>query len=745
MNYSGTVFHIYIGLLITALLFGVGCSSPASLQQNKTAQSTTNPDRFYGKQLFDSEGMWLPSQIEGSVYDEWESRELELSASALYNPDSTSLNQAIVRINTGQNSSGTGSFVSENGLILTNYNVIHNALSAASSTNQDYLANGFYAHSNKQEIPIRNYTLYIPLEQKEVTKQIERRLPDTLAYYERQRRSNNIEQQLITERKDNNEDLVLEINDFWSGNRQFLSVYKVIRDVRLVHAPPESKHHYDNDTTLRHTGNYAFLRAYVSPNGRSSSYDKSNIPLNPQNHFNINSGGVESGDLTLTAGFPGETNRYESSHAMRFYKNIRNPTLTDSYRAILEGLELAAGQNRKTAIRTASKRNSAASNLRYYRGLQQAIEKNGIIKQKSAAEEKFDQWVGQDSLRNIKYRRVLDQLEQAYDIASQSGDLLYALVYPLNNNKLLQIAGLYNSYRQYLNDPDNSDLNKADKDSLLNRHQSLLNTINPEAQNLMLTNMIHTLSSLPDGKVMVHLLVLFGDARGDTLKNNIRSYFDNQKQQSIIYSLDRAEQFLKLPIDSARSRPTDSMVKLYQEMVDTYQFSYKNYSQHITYLKPAQEHFVEGILEFQTDSVVYPDANNTLRLNLGSVQGYNTRKGSYQSPFITSQEIMANQLDKDSSSMLQKLKAPENSSSNTRLVVNFLTTNDITGGSEGSPILDSQGNIVGLVIDRNTEGMGSDLFYNPEKSRSINTDIRYILFVMDNIFNADRLLKEIQP
>lgn len=714
MNHPAPVSRLHNCIFAALLLLFWGCSSPAPLQDPAPSQSAEKPDRFYSQSTSEDEGMWLLSQIEGRVYSKLKNKGLNLPEHNLYHPDSTSLNQAIVRINTGESSSGSGSFVSEDGLVLTNHEVVYNALSAASSTERDYLANGFYAESIHEEIPIKNYSLYITLEQKEVTKQIENRLPDTLSYYEHQRQSRNIQQQLIDERKGDRNDLVVEVNNFWSGNRQFMSVYKVIRDVRLVHTPPQSVGKSDNTKEDRYTGGYAFLRAYVGSGGHSKPYSESNIPFNPERHLRIDTTGVQKTDLTMTLGFPGETNRYESSYAIQFYKNIRNPILIDSYRSILKSLEYSSNNGRQSVIRTASKRASAANNLNYYQTLQRDIEKFEIIEQKRALEDQFNQWVEEDSLRNIKYRRVLDQLQQAYNIASQSADLLYAMVYPLNNNKILQIAGLYNSYRQYLTNSDNNDLNQADKDSLLNKHRAILNSIDIEAQNMMLANMLHTISSLPDGKVMFYLLELFEQSEGDDLRKDIRDYINNQRTQSIIYGLDRAEQFLSLPIDSARSRPEDNMVKLYQEMVDTYQFSRKNYSQHLAYLGPAQKRFVEGILKFQTDTTVYPDANNTLRFNGGRVQGY---------------------LDST------RVNRPH---SDDKLAVDFLTTNDITRGSEGSPILNKRGEIVGIIANKNNEGLVSDYFYNPKTSRSINTDLQYILFVMDRIFKADRLLKEME-
>jgi len=742
--------------LWVALLVSVGCSTSSSLKRTTPSKQ---PAPFYNRNSPDDSGMWLLPQIKGAVHAELQTKGLKLPANALYDSDSPSLNQAIVRINIGSNGGGTGSFVSDKGLILTNHHVAYDAIASASSAGNNYLKQGFYADSLKNEIPIPDYNLYITIEQKEVTQKINSQLNDTLTYQERQHKSQKIRKQLIAQRKGNNNDLVVNIDDYWGGNRQFMTVYKVIRDVRLVYAPPESIGKYggdiDNWEWPRHTGDYSFLRAYVAPDGSSSAYNKSNIPYHPDKHLTIDASGLAPGDFTMILGYPGSTYRHESSYAFEFYRNIRNPILIDSYQAILDGLEYAARQDSEVAVENASKRASVANSLKYYQGIQKGFKKYHIVKHKQDIEQHFAQWIKQDSLRQVTYRRVLPQLDQAYHIASQTGDLLYATALPLNNNSLLQIAGLYNSYRQYLADSTKSDLDHANKDSLLHRQQKILSNINVQAQNVMLSEMIYTLASLPDGKVPFYLMQLFNGTRGDTLRNEINQFLNDQQKRSIIYNTDRAKKLLSLPIDSARARPVDKMVKLYQEILDSYKFSRKNYVQHFAYLHPAQKLYEQGMLKFRTDSTEYPDANFTLRLSGGHIRGYSPKDGIYYTPFTTLKGMLAKNTGHKPFNAPQKLQAyydsvqtkdlqPSQYSTNGGYqIVNFLSTNDITGGNSGSPVLNAKGQLVGLAFDGNIEGIISDYFYNPAVTRTINVDVRYILFLMNEFTGADRLLREL--
>jgi hypothetical protein len=754
------LLHPFPCLLFLCLLVFVGCSTTTNIQQQADTRPPSQIEVFYDEDTPDDSGMWLLPQIDGAVHAEMAAKGLQLPASAFYSPDSPSLNQAIVRINIGESGGGTGSFVSDQGLILTNHHVAYDAIGALSTADQNYLKEGYYADSMSDEIPIENYNLYITIEQKEVTGQINSQLPDTLTYFERQQQSQKIRQQLIAQRQGNNEDLVVEIDDYWAGNRQFMSVYKVIRDVRLVHAPPESIGKYggdlDNWQWPRHTGDYTFLRAYVAPDGSGRTYHESNVPFQPARHIRINAQGISPGDFTMVFGFPGQTYRYESSYAFEFYHGMRNPVLIDSYQAVLDALEYAADQDPQTAVENASQRASIANSLKYYHGIQNGFDKYNIIQQKRNIEDEFAQWIKQDSLRQVKYRRVLPQLEQAYKIASQTGDLLYGTVNVLNNSQLLQIAGLYNSYYQYLADSTQSELDQANKDSLIIRHKSILENINIEAQNMMLSDMLYMMTTLPEGKVMFHLIQLFGDVKGDTLKKEINNYINEQQKQSIVYSPDRAKKFLALPIDSARNQPVDEMVQLYQALFESYQFSRKNYLQHTSYLNPGQELYVEGMMEFRNDSTEYPDANFTLRLSGGRVQGYSPQDGIYYTPFTTFKGMLAKDTDTEPFDAPQVLEQYFDSTqtgayepnrfatSGGKQIVNFLSTNDITGGNSGSPVLNGTGEMVGLAFDGNIEGVVGDYFYDPELNRTISVDVRYILFLLEEFTGADRLLKEIE-
>ena len=682
--------------------------------------------------------MWLLPQISGERYSQMNMDGLTLSKDAIYHPDSSSLNQTVARISVNGNLGGTGAFVSQKGLLLTSRNIISNTVTFNSSDDSNFYRDGFYADSASQEIPISDFELYVLVEQQEVTEQINKHLSDSLRYREQYQQSQTIRRQLIAKRKRKNDGLVVQINDMWADNRQFMSVYKVIRDVRLVHLPPAKVTDQINSTSNKrwpqYSGSHAFLRAYVSPSGHGSRYDSTNIPFSPARHLSISQSGVSSGDFAMTLGYPGQTSRHESSYALEFDHNHRIPIAIDAYEAILAGLKYEAAQDPQSATQNASRHRSVAQTLAYYKEIQKGIKSRNLIARKRNRETQFKQWVKKDSLRNMRYRRVLQQLDQAYNIASQTGDLLYATVYTLNNNRLFEIADLYHSYRQVLEDSTQQNIRQTYTDSLLSRHKALISDMSLEAQSITLSQMIEMLATLPEGKVMFHLITLFDNAKGDTLTNQIADYIDTQQDQSIIFNFDRAKKFMQLPVDSARAQPVDDIVQLYREIQDSYQFSRKNYVQHVAYQRPAQKRYVEGMQEFQSSFAKYPDANGTLRISTGRVAGFTASDSVFYPPLANTSKKLAT---RNTSGFLRQYQNQEKPAT-----VNFLSTNDVTDGSYGSPIVDGNGTLIGLNFDTNPAGPASDYLHDPQ-ARAVNLDAGYMLFLLDRYTANSRLLDEL--
>jgi hypothetical protein len=708
----------------------------------------------------DHSGMWLLPQVTGQVYSNMTALGLQMPTQQIYSLDSPSLNQGIVRINIGDSGGGTGSFVSQNGLILTNHHVAYDGIVSVSSTDHNFLDSGFYAEDIEDEIPIPNYSLYIPIEQSEVTEEIRNRVPEGLSNRDQSLIEAEIRQKIIDLRQHDDPGITVEIYDFWSGNRQFMVVYQVINDVRLVYAPEETIGKFGGDTDNwmwpRHTGDFTFLRAYVATDGKPESYQPSNVPFEPDMAFPIRVGSLKPGDFTLTLGFPGNTYRFESSYAFDFYKTQQFPPLQYAFSAYLNGLEHEASLDKDFAVRNAAERASIANALKYYEGIRSGFERYNVAQMKQEIDSEFRNWVQADSLREIRYGQVLPQLEQSYQIAGQMGDILFLTFYSLQFNKILQMGSLFNDFFDYSQAPDSIYFSSDDRQQLYDQVRLWDSMMNKESELLILSGFLKALATLPEERRPLVFWQFFDSTKPEELKNDIDQFIKRQSDTSALTDTSIAAEWIYTEMIYAEEAFNDSLYLISRDIHQMFEQSRDNYFQHFNYLEPAQKLYVNGMMEMQQNSKQYPDANFTLRLSAGQVMGYSPADGVYYTPFTTFSGMLEKHTGEDLFNVPSKLRNYKSnllpsgtpfkqySNSSGDLVLNFLSSNDITGGNSGSPVLNGEGELIGLAFDGNVEGIVSDYYVVPDVARTISVDVRYILFMMDEIDKTARLLEEIE-
>ncbi len=710
----------------------------------------------------DDSGMWLLPQIRGAVYAEMAAKGLRVPVGQFYSADSATLNRAIVRVNIGQSGGATGSFVSSDGLILTNYHVAYDAVASASSVEQDYLEKGFIARSLKEEIPAKGYTLFIPIEEKDITAQIQAQIPPGLSAGEQAQKEEEIRQEIVNQRKGGDNDLEVEIDDLWGGNRQYLIVYKIIRDVRIVFVPPSSIGKFggdiDNWMWPRQTGDFSFLRAYVAPDGSARPYNKDNVPFHPKRFLKISLAGYHPGSFTMTLGFPGSTYRHESSYAFNFYENHRNEYLISAFQAILDGLKYAADQSPAEAVANASDRADFANELKYFRGIQDGFARYHVVQRRRKQEDAFRRWIEQNPARLKAYGGVLDSLKKGYELADQAGGVLYSTYFALNYSKPLQAAALFARYYRAMSS-DTANFNQVRQDTLLARRARLVSADEMGAELLTLREMLKMIVHLPANRQIPYIQEQFGALSGDQLDRAIQSYLNKQLQTSVVFNGGQARGLLNLDRKTVANMPKDDMVLLYEALHKAYVAARGLYIRHFSITNPARRKYVKGMMIFRNDSTEYPDANFTLRMSGGRVMGYYPQDGVYYLPRTTFNGMIAKNTGKKPFDVPKVLMdwykthvtaqgtfSPHNRylTDTDSLIVCFLSTNDITGGNSGSPVLNAQGNIVGVAFDGNIKGVIGDYFFDPNLNRAINVDIRYVLFLTDKIFHVGRIMNELQ-
>ncbi|MDZ7758459.1 S46 family peptidase [Rhodohalobacter sp.] len=723
------------------------------LASSCATQEQLSPAETFPPESPDHSGMWLMSQLDSELYQLLNRRGLQLSVDEIYNPESASIHKAVVRINIGEEGGGTGSFVSDRGLILTNHHVAYDAIASAAGREENFLENGFYAESIEDEVPVPGYSVHIPIEQIDVTDEIQKRLSDNLTFQEMLSEQEEIKQQIIDEYVGENPDLTAEVVDLFGGNRQLLSSYRVIRDIRLVYAPEESIGKFggdvDNWMWPRHTGDYTFFRAYVDENGSSTEYQPQNVPFQPDYSLPIRNSVLNTGDFTMTLGFPGSTYRKESSYAFDFYEKRQFPVLQKAFRAYLNGLEKAPANELNTAEKA-----SIANTLKYYEGIRDGFDNHNVTNQKRNFDQRFDEWVSADSLREIKYGRVLPQLEQSYSIADQTGDVLYLTFYALQFSTVLQSSSLFDDFYE-VEDGESIELSEEEKLMTYDYFRQLHQSYNHEAEYTILKDFLYAFAELPEERRPLIFYRFFDETETSQLKVELERFLNRRFNSSILTDTASARNLIFSEYEAVQNQVPDSLYLIADDVRKMFEQSRDNYLRHFTYLLPAQKRYVEGILEMDPGKIHPADANFTLRLSAGEIMGYQPEDGVYNLPFTTLRGMIQKNRNRYPFLVPDKLLeyAPDSTSAEDfsgygnysgELPLNFLSTNDITGGNSGSPVLNANGEIIGLAFDGNIEGIVSDYFFIPELTRTISVDIKFILFMMEEIDNTDRLLDELQ-
>ncbi len=707
-------------------------------------------------------GMWLLPQMSGPVYESLKAKGLLLPESAFYGGVDATLNHAIVRINVGEAGGGTGSFVSSKGLILTNHHVAYDGIASNSSVDVNFLSDGFIANSLDEEMEAPGFTLYIPIEQVEVTALLGQSMA-SMSARNPEEAMRSARQQIIQNRVGDSPDIIAEINDYWSGNRQFMSVYRIIRDVRLVFAPPSSIGKFggdiDNWMWPRHTGDFTFLRAYVAPDGSSSPFDKDNVPFMPDRFLQVTADGYNDGDFTMIMGFPGTTYRNESSYHFQYYQESQHPVLIRLFRGIMAGLEAEAASDPELEVATASDRASYANSLKYFEGIYKGFSDYKIVEQRREQETVFTEWLKKDIFRQTEYSDVLPMLKKGYENMSQFGAMIYAYVYTLNNSPLLEVAGLFAPAYAVINGEIPRDqLETAELDSIRIVAAEAAALIDANIEFARMRHFLVALAELPENVRPSVLTALFDGAKGTELEVQVDAFLDRQRTESVIFNEQLASEILSMIAPEDTKIQLDPFVQLYRELLQGYYSNIDGFQRSGNFMNQAEKAYVAAMLEFRNDPLQYPDANFTLRLTGGRIMDVHVRDTTFAARTYA-EEILTKYTGVDPFDVPErqtkwindwlKVKgqkpeavASKYAASDGRLVVNFLSTNDITGGNSGSPIMNAKGEIIGVAFDGLIEGVVSDYFHDPRYSRTISVDIRYVLHITDELYGLKHLIDE---
>jgi hypothetical protein len=705
--------------------------------------ATAIPVRVLG-----DEGMFLPDTLSRAMGEKLKKRGLKIPLAEIYNPSGVSIKDAVVIVD-----GGTGEFISPDGLLLTNHHVAFEALVAASDKAKDYASNGYKANSRAEELPAKEYTVTITQDLKDVTADILKGIYDQTAPAERAATIQQRIRQLEGAGRNDSQGTSVHVLPMNEGLSYYQFTYLVLRDVRIVYAPPKNIGFFggdpDNFEWPRHDGDFTFMRAYVGVDGKPADYSLNNVPFKPKKFLPISMSGVREGDFMMVLGYPGSTRRYRESYSVAYNQDVSLPFLIDFFSNRIDLYREAGRDDPALYLKLESTIFDLSNSLKNFEGSVTAMRQAGIVEKKRAEEAAFTRWLAANPARQTKYGDALPALQKAYDELLKTAQ---------RDAVVQQMTGVTDLFDLALAAPlVAADKNKPAADrspalgpavqQLRERLGALYENRNAGIERGSILFLLGKAADLPAGQKIEFLEKRFGNLSGAERRKAEAEYASalvDSKRFATAESATALFDMTPAQLDSLHeplfefAREVNRLSQ--QSRPDTLRFNAA-----VARWRPL---ILAGMSEMK-GSTPYPDANRTLRFTFGDVKGYVPHDAATYSPFTHLSGVIEKDTGREPFDAPEKLKQLYRTrdfgpyADGADVPVDFLSDTDIIGGNSGSPIMNGRGEQVGIIFDGNYEGLGNDFFYNETKGRAISVDIRYVLFVADKFGGAGYLLKEL--
>jgi len=688
------------------------------------------------------EGMWFLMFIERLNHRDMQKMGLQLTAQEIYSINNHSLKDAIVQFNGGC----TAEMISKDGLVLTNHHCGYDAIAELSSAEKNYLKDGYWAANRKEELKPSSLFVRFFVRMDDCSKRILSVVTPGMSEAEREKAIN---QEIAKIEKENNEGgkYTVSVRPFFQGNEYYYFVYQDYKDVRLVGTPPESLGKFGGDTDNwewpRHTADFSMFRVYADANGNPADYSPNNIPLQPKHHLPVNLGGVKENDFAMILGYPGRTNRWMPASGIEQNVKFAYPAWVEGSKTGMDNMKKYMVQSEALNLVYASKFAGVANYWKNRQGMIDALTKFGTAKTKAAQEAKFNTWANLPE-NKAKYGNVVATINNYYAMTNEKSR---------HDNYLQQLfrTSAFGTIGRTLGRQLDA-YAKADAAKRAEMAPSIME---------MVDEMYKEIHIPAEKDILAAQLSLYAKKAGYALapmveklaaSNNgdFTQYVNEAFETSIFTSKDRIKAFLEVPNEAALAN--DPLQVLTLDLVS-------HFGKRSEELMKAQNDFgasfrllVEGLRESKIGEIKYPDANSTLRLTYGKVRSLPADKRNDAK--INNYTTLAGQVKKYKKGDLEfdlptkvlemnsKKEFGRYADKDGSLHVNFLTDNDITGGNSGSPVLNGKGELIGLAFDGNIEAMAGDVIFDNKLQRTINVDIRYVLWVIENFSGAKHIVDE---
>ncbi|MDX9697023.1 MAG: S46 family peptidase [Bacteroidales bacterium] len=689
------------------------------------------------------EGMWLLPLIQKLNIQKMQEMGLQLSAEQIYSVNNTSMKDAIVIFGRGC----TGEVISDQGLVLTNHHCGYGAIQQHSTPEHDYLKDGFWAMSMEEEIPTPGLSVTFLVRIEDVTSKINEALKPEMTEGERQKAAFAKGQELTKEATDGTNYRAL-VQDFFGGNQYFMMVYEVYTDVRMVGAPPSSigKFGADTDNWMwpRHTGDFSIFRIYADKDNKPAAYAPTNVPYKPKHHLPVSLKGVNTDDFAMIMGYPGSTERYMTSwevdetikisNANRIYiRGVRQEIILE---------DMLADQAVK--IKYSSKYAGSSNYWKNSIGMNKALKRLKIYDKKKVEEAEFTAWVNATPERKANYGEALDLISKSL---TTRGEYMHVSQYLsealLRGTELMTIAMSGQRLEEALVSKNNDDIAKATQ-MIKNRAASFYKDYNAPTDQKVAKAMFKIFAQNVTKNYHPEIYKTI-EAK---YKNDYSKFVDDMFAKSLFTDQAKLNAFLEKPTLKVLQKDpayiaAKSIYALSSDLQKKLEPMYDDFDK-------GHRLYVGGILEKNEGKAMYPDANFTMRLTYGTIKDYYPMDAVHYD-YVTTLDGVMEKEDPDNWEFVVEPKLKELYAKkdfgryalpNGKMPVAFLSTNDITGGNSGSPVINGKGELIGTAFDGNWEAMSGDIVFEPELQRTISVDIRYTLFIIDKFAGCTRLIDE---
>lgn len=692
--------------------------------------------------------MWIPMLI-GKNYEEMKKMGLQLSADDLYHANHASLKDAIVHFGGGC----TGEIISPNGLLITNHHCGYGNIADLSTVEQNYLDNGFWAKDYKEELPAQGLSVKFLVRMEDVTDEVMKAFNKGNEKKQAKLFSKTIES--LEKDAEENGRYSAQVNAYFNGNQYILLVYQTYTDVRLVATPPKSLGKYGGDTDNwiwpRHTADFSVFRVYANKDNQPAEFSKANVPYQPKHFLPVSIKGVQEGDYSMVMGYPGRTNRYETSYGVDMAINEVNPSIVKIRDMRLSIMRKYMREDKAINLKLATNYARIANYWKYFIGQTEQLQRLNVINEKQQQEKDFTAW---STANNKTYAGLISQFGKLYGTYRPYAKHNTYYTECFRGAALASLASRTADIKRVLTDKKAkpSELQEAVSD-LRKARVNMMKDFEPKVdQELLAATAELFYTDIPKSQhPAIYQSFIFKQFGNEDWSKTFRDFAEYTFANTLLLDNVKFEQFCNNPTLAAIE--ADPAIKYALSFVENFE---KNFQQKQTDFAANRnqiaKEYIKGLMEKNKDKMFYPDANSTMRFTYGTVGGYSPKDAVQYNYYTTLDGLLAKYKPGDYEFDLQQdfrdLAASEDfgryANEKGELVTCFITNNDITGGNSGSPMINGNGELTGLAFDGNWEAMSGDIAFDKQYKKTIAVDIRFVLWLIEKYGKAPNIIQEMK-